>query len=199
MSHATHCWIPAAILALGCGGSATVEPGAPPTYGFVPDLRGTSVMVFPVQLVSDERHRDELDRELAFAVKEAGVGWQLPEALEQAARRSPGVEVRLRDLPVGQFLVREVRRVGDPLFGYLIRLNALTGGAVALIPVAAASGGDAPGDVPWTLSAALIDARSGRVIWYGSVEGSPAPPGSPAGMASVAQALMARLAPRDVG
>lgn len=193
------CSTAALLLAAACGGSASVEPGAPPTYGFVPDLRGTSVMVFPVQLVAEGPRREELDRELRFAVEEAGVDWQLPEDLEQAARRSPGVDVRLRDLPVSQFLAREVRRVGDPLFGYLIRLSALTGSGVALIPVAATAERDPSGDVGWTLSAALLDARSGRVIWYGSVSGTPAAEGSPAGIASAAQALVARFAPTAVG
>ena len=191
----------AALVVSGCGGGgASVEPAAPPTYGFVPDLRGTSVMVFPVQIVGNEGTRDALDRELRFAVEEADAGWLLPEDLERAAQRSPGIEVRFRDLPVTSFLQREVRRVGDPLFGYLIRLNALTGGGVAMVPVAASSEvSPETGDVKWTLAATLIDARSGRVIWYGSVTGEEAPAGSPQAVASAAQALVARLMPARVG
>ena len=189
------CCALAATVVLGCGGGASVEPGVPPTYGFLPDLRGTSVMVFPVQLADSPEARASMDREVEFAVSEAGLDWLLPEALERAGRRSPGLDIQTTDLPVGVFLRQEVKRIGEPLFGYLIRLGGLTGGPVALIPVAST---EAPatdtGQVEWTVAAALIDVRSGRVIWYGSVVGEPGPPGSPRVAASAAQALIRRLA-----
>ena len=190
------CCVVAAAMCSGCGGGTSVEPGAPPTYGFVPDLRGTTVMVFPVQLVEDAVRRTEVDRALRFAVEEAGVDWLLPEDLEDVLARSPGVEVELRNLPVANFLQREVRRVGEPLFAYLIRLNALTGAGVAVIPIAAAATvADSSGDAQWTITAALIDARGGRVAWYGAVDGERGPDGSPLPVASAAAALMAKFVP----
>ena len=93
----------AAVWALGCGGGTSVEAGPPPTYGFVPDLRGTSAMVLPVQLLGDESRREDADRELGFAVGEAGLDWLLPRDLERTLARSPGVDVQLRNLPVYGF------------------------------------------------------------------------------------------------
>ncbi|MGI9626471.1 MAG: hypothetical protein ACR2QM_06515 [Longimicrobiales bacterium] len=185
-----------ALLLIGCGGGASVEPGVPPTYGFVPDLRGTSVLVFPVQLVSGDARRDVLDRELSFAVGEKGAEWLMPDDLEKALARSPGVDVELRNLPVSSFLQREVERVGDPMFGYFIRLSALTGGRVALVPVSIQSTeADLYGDVSWSISAALIDSAEGWVIWYGTVEGERGPPGSAQLGATAAAALVERLRP----
>ena len=189
------CCVLAAVAASACGGGATVEPGQPPTYGFPPDLRGTSVMVFPVQMGGTQETRESMDREVAFAIREADLEWLLPEDLERAGQRSPGVEIRTTGLPVGAFLQREVKRIGEPLFGYLIRLSGLTGAPVALIPVASQSEAvESSGDVEWSVATAVIDARSGRVVWYGTVAGDAAPAGSPLGVANAAQALVRRLA-----
>lgn len=191
------CCIVAAALSIGCGGGASVEPGVPPTYGFIPDLRGTTVMVFPVQLMGEAGRRDDVDRALRFAVEESGGEWVLPEDMEAALARSPGVEVEIRNLPVTHFLQREVRRLGEPMFAYMIRLNALTGARVAMMPISAvSSGADSIGEAQWTITAALIDARGGRVIWYGSVEGGPGPAGSPLPVASAAAGLVEKLMPR---
>ncbi|NNF28706.1 MAG: hypothetical protein HKN73_15890, partial [Gemmatimonadetes bacterium] len=106
-----------------------------------------------------------------------------------------GLEIRTTGLSVEAFLQREVKRIGEPLFGYLIRLSGLTGSPVALIPVASQSEPVGPGgEVEWSVATAVIDARSGRVVWYGTVVGEPAAPDSPVGLANAAQALVRRLA-----
>lgn len=152
-------------------------------------------MVFPVQLGDGPESRTSLDREVAFAVSEAGLDWLLPEDLLRAGERSPGLEIRTTGLQVEAFLQREVKRIGEPLFGYLIRLSGLTGSTVALVPVALQSDSVGPaGDVKWSVATAVIDARSGRVVWYGTVVGEAAPPGSPLGLVHAAQALVGRLA-----
>ena len=98
-------------------------------------------------------------------------------------------------------LVEEGRRIGrkrvarlmDPMFGYLRRLAALTGGRLALIPVEVrhrASTPERPGAVE--VVAALVDAETGRVAWFGVVEGEASEGGSPRALASAADAL-ARL------
>lgn len=190
------CCALAAFLLIGCGGGASPESGVSPTYGFIPDLRGTSVLVFPVQLVSGGIRRDILNRELAFAAEERGAEWLLPDDLEKALARSPGVDVQLENLPVGQFLQREVERVGDPMFGYFIRLSALTGGRIAVVPVSAQSTeADLYGEVGWSISVALIDSTEGWVIWYGTVEGERGPPGSPQLGATLASTLVEKLQP----
>ena len=185
-------------------GSGDPETGPPsPTYGAIPNLRGTQVMVFPVQLVGDESRRAEIDGEIRFAVEEAGIDWILPAELDDIIARSPNLNVNLRDLPVSQFLAREVTRVGDPLFGALRRLNAMTDARVAVIPVWAGpvDAADAEAAAPgmgqggWGISAALIDAARGFVLWYGSVEAGVAEAGAPPPVAQAALTLVERLAP----
>ena len=89
------------------------------------------------------------------------------------------------------FLQAEVNRLGDPLFGTLVRLGGLTGAEVALLPV----------ELRWreegsyTLSAALVDVRSGRVAWYGVVEGLPGEMDDPGAVASATEALSRVLLP----
>ena len=117
--------------------------------------------------------------------------WTFPPELEESLRRSPGVSVRLNGLPVQVFNQAEVNRVGDPLFGHLVRLATLSGADVALIPVSleyAETG-------TFILSTALINTGNGRVVWYGVLEGEPGGAGDPAAMASVTEALAKTLFP----
>lgn len=189
----------------GCGGASAAPPTAGEARGFVPDLAGRRVMVFPVQSVSAVVTGD-LDAELVFALEQRGesVSWIGARELERAVRGSPGYDVRVEGLPVGIFQRAEVRRVGDPLYGYLRRLAPLVDSEIALIPVAAGygltpedsvgpGGAEPPGRVQ--VSAALIAVVSGRVLWYGVAAGEPGPPGDPAVVASALDALAVRLAP----
>lgn len=187
-----------------CGGGTGVEePGT--AFGGVPALAGVRVMVFPVQ-----RHAGvaaDPTPELVFALGSApDVRWLAPAELEAVLRRSPGLDARLRELPVDVFLQREVRRIGDPLYGILRRLAAVTGGEVALVPVevrhrrdvpAQAAGADAvPGPGRIEVVATLISPRTGRVLWTGVVEGRPGAPDDHGALASAVEALVRRLAPR---
>lgn len=167
-----------------------------PGYGGVPDLSGQTLLLLPPQGV--EMGLSGVEAELAFSVAERGgrVRWVLPSELRQALSRSPGVPSDPDRLPVGMFLRAEVRRVGDPLYGDLRRLGALVSAGTALIPVAVrhregVAGG--PGAVE--ISAALVDIRTGRVHWFGVVEGEPGAFGAPAAMASAAAALVRRVSP----
>lgn len=190
--------LPALLLVMGCGGGAatpgSVEP--PPAYGGIPDLSGRTVLVYPAQSV-----RDGLlmaDPEIRFAVAEARgwVRWVLPDDLRRAMARSPGVRVMPERLSVGVFLRAEVRRVGDPLFGELRRSAALVGAETALIPVEVVyRAGETAVDGRVEIAAALVDVRSGRVHWFGRVEGSPGDRRDPGVLASAALALVERISP----
>ena len=93
----------------------------------------------------------------------------------------------MRGLPVGFFLRAQVERIGDPLFGQLLRLGALANSEVALIPVAIRPGADgADGESVVEIVATIVDVRSGRVIWFGVVSGRP---GSVADFGSLASAV----------
>lgn len=190
---------PATLLAviLAVGGGACARHAAPPepgtSQGTPPDLRGIRVMVLPMQ---DNRGvRGDVDAELAFGLNERGRGvdWILPAKLQDAVDRAPGLNASLRGLPVGTFEAAEVRRVGDPLYGELRRLAALVDGEVALIPVSAAPRSDSTGAFTVRLATALVQVRTGRVLWFGVVEGDAGPPEDPRALASAVDELARTL------
>lgn len=181
----------AAVIAAGCAGRAPApEPGA--SQGTPPDLRGSRVMVLPVQ--DGAAVQGDIDAEIGFALGDRGEGvtWVLPGRLQEAVDRSPGLGARVRGLPVGIFSSAEVRRVGDPLYGDLRRLGSLVDADAALIPVRAWV---APGEggERILLSAALIQVRTGRVLWFGVVEGDVREPGDPGALASAVERLARTL------
>ncbi len=184
----------AALLLTACGARTAPTPGG--SRGAIPDLVGVQVMVFPVQLrqgVAGDPTAELVD---ALGARGRGVRWLMPDSLRALLARSPSLDVPLDAMPVGVFLRTQVNRIGDPIFAYLRRLNALTGGKVALIPVeirARAATAERPAVVE--LAVALVDAESGRVYWFGVVEGEPGDGGSPRALASTADALARRLFP----
>lgn len=180
-----------AIAATACAGRTPIpEPGD--AQGTPPDLRGSRVMVLPVQNVTGVA--GDVDAEVAFGLHSRGEGvtWILPPRLQQAVDRAPGLNARIRGLPVGTFASAEVRRVGDPLYGELRRLAALVDGEVVLLPVQAWTRVGEEGEHV-RLSAALIHIRSGRVMWFGVVEGDARPAADPGALASAVDALARTL------
>ncbi len=183
----------ATVLTLGCGGNAPA-PSAGSSEGAIPDLRGRQVMVFPVQIQAGVP--GDASPEIAFALRtrSAQVGWIAPEELEGVLARSPSVDSAVRGLPVGVFLGAEVDRIGDPLFGQLLRLGALTGSDIALIPVAVRAGAEGAGGVSVVeIVATILNVRTGRVIWFGVVAGRPGSVTDFATVASAAEALAETL------
>lgn len=150
-------------------------------------------MVLPVQLQRGVPGGILADAELAHAFRARGesVSWFFPPQLEELLQRSPGVSARIRDLPVGMFLQAEVERIGDPLFGDLRRLAAMTGAEVAIIPVQLQYGGEGL----YQIAVAILSARTGRVSWFGVVEGEQGGAESPAVLASVAEAAARTILP----
>lgn len=184
-----------ALLALAFSGCARkAEPPSPGTsQGTPPDLRGSRVLVLPVQ--QNRGVPGNPDAELAFGLQERGQGvtWVLPKDLEQALSTSPGMDVSIHAMPVGMFAGGEVRRVGDPLYGQLRRLSALTDASVALIPLRALAMADPDGTVAVQVWATLIHVRTGRVLWFGVVEGDRTAPDDPRGLASAMDKLARTL------
>jgi hypothetical protein len=202
----------AALLAAlqACGGPKEL-PEAGESQGAVPDLSGARVMVFPVQ--AGPGLPGDVEAEMGFALegRAPAVSWVFPDELRRAAANSPGYDVVVDDLPVGVFLQAEVRRVGDPLYGYLRRLGALVDADAALIPILlqyrlppppepteerASEAGEtvaAPEPGRGEVTVALISLVSGRVYWFGVVAGQPGPVSDPAVLASTMDALARRL------
>lgn len=178
----------ASLVLTACAHSSE-PPGPGTSQGTPPDLRGSRVMVLPVQLVSGVE--GDPDAELAFGLeaREGRVDWVLPAEIDRALARAPTVQARTRGLPVTNFLAAEVERVGDPLYGQLIRMATLVDAEVALLPVSMSAGGPPEASAPVQLSTALIHVRSGRVLWFGVVEGEAGPAGDPRSLASVVDVL----------
>ena len=150
-------------------------------------------MVLPVQ--AQRGVAGDADAELAdaLAARSERVRWLMPPALRAMLGRSPGLDVSLDALPVGVFLQAQVDRIGDPLFGQLRRLAALSGGQLALVPIEVRYRRGTPertGAVE--VVATLIDTSSGRVIWFGVVGGEEGSEGDPRALATATDAL-ARL------
>ncbi|MFC1575849.1 hypothetical protein ACFL5A_04325 [Gemmatimonadota bacterium] len=176
----------------GCASkTAPLSPGE--GRGAIPDLRGRQVLVFPVQLQQGVPRGTLPDAELAHALRSRGaqVLWSFPPDVERALSRSPGVTARMRDLPVGFFLLAEVERVGDPIYGEIRRLGALTGADVALLPIELRYGEEGA----YRLTVALIGVQSGRVGWFGVVQGEAGGAEDPASLASMADALARAILP----
>ena len=154
-----------------------------------PTLRGRQVMVFPVQLGSGLP--GDASPEIVFALRSRtdAVAWIFPDELEAIKERSPAVDIAVSGLPVGVFLSAEVKRIGDPLYGLLRRLGALTDSDIAVIPVTVRAGAEGVGGTSVVeIVATIVNVRTGRVIWFGVVGGRP---GSVADFGTVASAVEA--------
>jgi hypothetical protein len=149
-------------------------------------------MVLPFQ--SSTVTAGDPDAELAFALRDRGPGvsWVLPPRLQEVLDRSPGFAVRIHGLQVGVFSTAEVDRIGDPLYGDLLRLAALVDAEAALIPLRAwVAPGEGGSRV--RISATLIHVRTGRVLWFGIEEGVPGEPEDPGALASAVDAISGKL------
>ena len=102
----------------------------------------------------------------------------------------------LDDLPVGAFLQAQVNRVGDPLYGYLRRMAAISDAQLALIPVQVRQRSPTegrPGAVEVVV--AILSVVDGRVAWFGVVQGNAGDGSNPASLASAADALARTILP----
>jgi hypothetical protein len=155
----------------------------------------SGVIAAPTPLSSEGRAL--LEAELSFWLPEAAprVRWVLPATIEQRAERSRTLDVRVRDLPVQDFLRARLESIGDPLYGDLRKLALLMDVRPALLPIGAVWVAEAEGTGRVHLALALIDTTGGDVIWYGVVAGTAGPRADAVTIASTAQAL-ARLAAR---
>lgn len=181
------------VSATACGTRTALPPEPGTVLGAAPDLRGLRVIVLPVQQVLGIA--GDPDAELAFWLRDRGrgVAWIFPTDVEEVLGRSPGIQARTRGLPVGRFLVAEVQRVGDPLYGELRRMAALVDAEAVLLPIQASLEAELGSDPKVRFWTALIEVRTGRVQWFGVLEGGAFPPGDPRGLASAVETVAGRL------
>jgi len=182
----------AALMWGGCGGAAVGEPPVPgQPRGRIPDLGGSTVLVYPMQRRGAVP--GDVDAEIGFALEGSGsrARWIGPDALREHLARSPSLPLQVDALPVDIFLAGEVIRVGDPLFGFIRRMAVLENADFALIPVAIGyRAATEERGAALELVATLLDAQSGRVLWQATLEGEGAVD-DPATLARVAQELAA--------
>ena len=158
-------------------------------------------MIFPVQdgavpsPDASARHwpveRAALDAEIGFWLEQTAprTKWLMPEAIDRALARSPGLAINPRALSVSVFQHAQVRRIGDPLFGDLYRLAAVLSANVAVVPVGAEYIGLDAGQAVLTIAAAVINPQDGTVIWFGIIAGGEKGVDSQGAVASAAQAF----------
>lgn len=188
--------------------AAEPSPAAAQARPLAP-LASQRVVVAPVAAVREgdplgwaaaiPRQRDwlrQLDDEIAFALKERGLGdaWVYAETLARGYQRNPSLSPDPYRLAVDP--VRRMTRLGDearlpePLASQLRTLVAVHDSRLVLLPleVAFERAGDAEGRAH--LRVALVDARTSDVRWLGDVRSDPSSTFNP----GVAASLAARLA-----
>jgi hypothetical protein len=150
-------------------------------------------MVLPVQIGGAVL--PDLDAEIEYALGRAGeeTTWLFSQELEEAIARNPGTDLAVRNLPVRALLVEDAERLADPLFGQVYRLGALTSSDYALFPIEARETVGTTG-MFIEVTSALVDVRSGLILWLGVVRGSEAPEGDVLLAATAADALAVQVA-----
>lgn len=186
------------LLALPACGGPRAAPGPAPAPAPVAmpamDFGGQRVLILPVQAAEGVGTRDEATSELVFALTErdARTQWVTPEQLRRALRGTPGYAADPGALPSDLYLHHGERTIVDPLASIVRRYSALADARVVLIPRAARwMAGAGGGRVRMT--AAVVDARNGRVVWHGDAEGDERPAFDRAALASAAAALAERM------
>jgi hypothetical protein len=190
-----HCAAALFLMQLGACGGSPPPPEAGEFTGSIPDLMGRTVMVLPAQVVDGVP--EPVDPELEFALSEHGEGieWIFPDQLRRQVERTPSLDMKVDDLPVGTFFRADIERIGDPLFGYIRRLSALTGAQVAVIPLQVRyrmATDLEPSAIE--IRSTVLDAVSGRVFWTGVVAGEEGPADSPGTLASAADSFARHMA-----
>lgn len=189
----------------GCASAPPGPPEAGEVRGVLPALSGQRVMLLPIQ--RNAGIGGDIDGELLFALQQrvSAVDWVGPVELQRAVAQSPVMDIPLDRLPIDAFFVSEVDRVGDPVYGVLRRTAALGDSDFALIPLALTStvpSVDLAGEEEFvegiSLLSTLLDVRSGRVLWLGSV-GREGPVDSPGTLVGVMEELARSLQPAGGG
>lgn len=191
-----------ALLATACAPrpvpAQSSAPAPRPAQAVAPmDLSGQKVLVLPVQAAAGiQQSRDEVTRELLFALgeRDTRTQWVEPDRLRAALRRTPGYAQDPDALPAESFRHHNERYMQGAMGSLVRRYSALMDVRLVLIPrgaqwLPAGSGGG--GMV--RISAVMVDARSGNVVWYGDADGEPRPTADGAALATAAAALAARM------
>lgn len=195
-------WLLLATLALLA--ACTQPPPPPPASGPTPqrsyppvDFGGQRVLILPLQAAEGlPGTRDDATRELVQALRQRDdrTVWVSPEQLRSSLRRAPGYAQDPGSLPADTYRHHGDSYIQEPLAGIVRRYSALVDVRPVLIPRAARW-------IPWTdqaggrvrMAGAVIDSRTGIVVWMGEAEGASHPEATPAAVTSAAAALAERM------
>ncbi len=183
------------IAATGCGSRGVPGPGAEGDAQPAMRLEGQRVLVLPVQAAGTDAAlpREQATAELLFALSERSPAttWVAPAVLERALARSPGYAADPAALPADPLLHHGERHAADPLASELRRYTALADTRLVLLPRRLAVAG--AGADTLELEAAVLDSRTGAVLWLGSGRAPYAPSAVAAALRQVAASLAERL------
>ena len=152
-------WLALLLLTLGCGRATSGPIPAP-----VPNLAGKRVLVLPIQ---GSNGPDSASARLVAALRtaEPQAIWIGPAELNRALARLPGFGANPASLPHDPLVHHNDRRAGEPLASALRRFSALADARWVLLPREARFV-----NAPARITASLLDARTGVVLWAGNGE-----------------------------
>jgi hypothetical protein len=164
------------------------------------DLGGQRVLILPVQASAGLQFTREAvtdDFVAALRARDTRTQWIDPARLRRSLASSPNFAPDPAALPNDRYEVHGQRRIQGGLWDAVRRYMALTEARLVVVPRSAVlvSPDSAPAFV--RMSAAVVDARTGFVVWHGEADGVPAPAGDRALVTSAAQAMAARMVIAD--
>lgn len=189
-------------LAAACGGKQKPAPGHPaPAVSVAPmDLGGQRVLILPVQASNGlQFNREQITVELVAALRarDTRTQWIDPARLRRSLASSPNFAPDPAALPNDRYEVYGDRRIQGGLADAVRRYMALTEARLVVIPRSAVlvTSDSVPAFV--RMNVAVVDARTGYVVWYGEADGAPAPADDRTLITSAAAAMAARLVIAD--
>jgi hypothetical protein len=186
-----------ALSAASCGGKKPPPGGVAPATAVAPmDLGGQRVLILPVQAASGlSFNREIITEEIVAAIRarDTRTQWIDPARLRRSLAASPTFAPDPAALPNDRYEVHGERRIQGGLADAVRRYMALTEARLVVIPRTATLIAPDSGDAFVRLNAAVVDARTGLMVWWGEADGRPAAPDDRALITSAAVALAARL------
>lgn len=187
-----------ALSACGAKPPAAQGPAAPVAVAPM-DLGGQKVLILPIQASSGLGfNREDMTTELVAALqaRDSRTQWVTPERLRRSLRQSPNFAPDPAALPNDPYMVNGTRRIGGALWNAVRRYMALTEARVVIIPRTASMVTDSAG-ARVRMNTAVVDARTGVVVWFGEADGQSAAATDRALITTVAEAMAARMVVPD--
>lgn len=189
------------LAAAACGGKKPPPGGVVPAVSVAPmDLGGQRVLILPVQASSGlQFNREVITDEIIAAIRarDTRTQWIDPARLRRSLASSPNFAPDPAALPNDRYEAWGDRRIQGGLADAVRRYMALTEARLVVIPRSAVLMTPDSGAAFVRLSAAVVDARTGLLVWWGEADGRPAAPDDRALITSAAEALAVRLVVPD--